>query len=172
MLFILRLKKYVNLHKYKNIKTMKKAKVLFLSAIIVGFLITSCNTKTEIKIDPKMGDTLVKQLWSNISANDTTALNLFMAKGFQSVHEDGTINKEQELKLISGLAITSYTINDLVCTQEGNVIITSYMVSVEETIEGERLSKEPAARMSVFVYNEGKWQWLAHANLKPLAKSN
>ncbi len=147
---------------------MKRVKILFLSAVIAGLFITSCNTRTEIKIDPQMGNSLVKQLWDQLSSKDTAAINLFMAKSFQAVHEDGANDKQKEIKLISGLAITTYKINDIISTQNDNVIITTYMVSVEETIEGERLSKTPAARMSVFVKNEGKWQWLAHANLKPL----
>jgi len=149
---------------------MKRVKVFFISTVIAGLFITSCNTKTEIKIDPQMGNTLVKQLWDQLSSKDTAAIDLFMAKDFQSVHEYGANDKQKEIMLISGLAITNYKINDLVSTQNGNVIITTYMVSVEETIEGERLSKTPAARMSVFVKNEDKWQWLAHANLKPIVK--
>ncbi|MFC2117421.1 nuclear transport factor 2 family protein [Bacteroidota bacterium] len=147
---------------------MSRVKGLFLSAIIAGIFITSCNTRTEMVMEPQMGETLVKQLWDDLSRADTAAISLFMANGFQSVHGDGAINNEQEIQLISGLSINSYSINDLICTQNGNVIITTYMVSVEETIEGIRLSKAPAARMSVFVKNDGKWQFLAHANLKPL----
>lgn len=147
---------------------MKRATVFALSAVIAGIFMISCNSKTEIKMDPQMGDQLVKELWDNLAANNTEAINVSTADGFQAVHEDGAITKDAELELISGLAIDSYTIDNLISTQTDNVIVTTYVVSVEETIEGERLSKKPAARMSVFVNKDGKWLWLAHANLKPL----
>ncbi len=150
---------------------MKKISTVLLITIIGGLFIISCRSKTETTTDPQLGNTLVKQLWDNLVANDTATLNLTMADGFQSVHEDGANNKAEELELISGLAITNYTIDNLISTQDGDVLITTYMVSVEETIEGERLSKKPAARMTVFVKNDGNWQWIAHANLKPLEET-
>lgn len=163
---------------------MKKT-LLFLSmAICAGLLTVSCNqpaeekaeatdeTATEVQaentVDPELGKNLVNQLWEAILAADTTKLDAFMAEGFQSVHENGAIGKAAELALISGLSIDTYTLSELNITQDENVIIATYMVSVEETIEGERLNKDPAARMSVFVKKEGDWKFLAHANLKPL----
>ena len=41
-------------------------------------------------------------------------------------------------------------------------------VSVEETIEGKRLSTKPAARLTIFLKTDSGWQWIAHANLNPL----
>lgn len=163
---------------------MKKT-LLFLSMAICAVLLTvSCNqpaeekaestdeTATEVQaettVDPELGKNLVNQLWEAILAEDTTSLDAFMAEDFQSVHEDGAIGKAAELALISGLSIDTYTISELKVSQDENVIIATYMVSVEETIEGERLSKDPAARMSVFVKEEGEWKFMAHANLKPL----
>ena len=53
-------------------------------------------------------------------------------------------------------------------TQVGPAIIVSYFVSVEETIEGKRLSSKPAARLTIFLKTDSGWQWIAHANLNPL----
>ncbi|MCF8358746.1 MAG: nuclear transport factor 2 family protein [Prolixibacteraceae bacterium] len=150
---------------------MKKISTFLLITIIGGLFIISCSSKNEIITDPQQGNSLVNELWDNLVASDTAALNLMMADEFQSVHQDGANNKTEELKLISGLSITNYTIDNLISTQDGDVLITTYMVSVEETIEGERLSKKPAARMTVFKNNDGQWQWIAHANLKPLEET-
>ena len=41
-------------------------------------------------------------------------------------------------------------------------------VSVEETIEGKRLSSKPDTRLTIFLKTDSGWQWIAHANLNPL----
>lgn len=145
-------------------KRVKLTHVLMFNAIFAALFLLSCNTTPEP--EKNIGDRLVKQIWDNFLNNDTTATEKFMASGFQAVHDDGAIDKKQELKLVAGLNISNYTISDLNVTQSGNVIIATYRVAVEETIEGRRLSKNPAVRMSVFVEEGTQWQWLAHANLK------
>lgn len=138
------------------------------AAVIFGALaLWSCNPVSESP-DSGTGEKLVNQLWDYFLKKDTAALAVFIAEDFQSVHENGSGNKEQELELVKGLGIHSYNISDLRVTSKENVIVATYMVSVEETIDGLRLSKEPAARMSVFVKDGQDWKWLAHANLKPL----
>ncbi len=147
---------------------MKKITILSFSLfLIASFLMFSCGSeKKEIK--EQSGEELVNQLWTYLQNSDTTAADSFMLESFQVIHEDGASNKEQELQLIAGLNIDTYNITNLICTQNKNVIVATYIVSVEETINGERLSKAPAARMSVFMEDEGTWKWISHANLKPL----
>jgi len=84
------------------------------------------------------------------------------------VHDDGARNREQEIELLKGLNIGEYTLSNFEVTQNGPVIIATYFVSVEETIEGKRLSTKPAPRLSVFLKTDSGWQWTAHANLNPL----
>jgi hypothetical protein len=147
---------------------MKRVTFFSISLLLaVSVFIFSCESgKKEIK--EQSGEELVNQLWTILQESDTEAADSFIAEGFQAVHENGAKNKEQEIQLISELNIHSYTITNLVATQHDNVIVATYMVSVEETVEGERLSKSPAARMSVFVEVDGIWKWISHANLKPL----
>jgi len=91
-----------------------------------------------------------------------------MAKGFQSVHQYGSNSREQEIKLIEGLKLGQYTLSNIKITRDGPVIVATYFVSVEETIKGERLPKNPAARLSVFLKTDSGWKWISHANLEPL----
>ncbi|NQV03357.1 MAG: hypothetical protein HQ542_11970 [Bacteroidia bacterium] len=73
------------------------------------------------------------------------------------------------LVLLLGLAIADYEITDLkITSSDEGLIIATYFITVAETIQGERLSKEPAPRMTIFVKDDGTWKWIAHANLKPL----
>ncbi|HNQ66909.1 MAG TPA: nuclear transport factor 2 family protein [Bacteroidales bacterium] len=147
---------------------MKRVTFFSISLLLaMSVFIFSCESgKKEVK--EQSGEELVNQLWNILQESDVEAAESFMAEGFQAVHEDGANNKEQEIQLISELNIHSYTITNLVTTQHDKVIVATYMVSVEETVEGERLSKSPAARMSVFVEVDGTWKWISHANLKPL----
>jgi len=60
------------------------------------------------------------------------------------------------------------SLSDIKITRNGPVIIATYSVSVAETIEGKRLTHRPAPRLIVFLKTAHGWQWIAHANLKPL----
>lgn len=90
------------------------------------------------------------------------------AEGFQSVHQYGSNTREQEIKLIKTLNLGEYTLSDIEITQNGPVIVATYLVSVAETIKGTRLSQKPSTRLSVFLKTDSGWKWIAHANLKLL----
>jgi len=70
--------------------------------------------------------------------------------------------------VVKGLKLGEYTLSDIKITQDGPVIVATYFVSVEETINGKRLSKKPAARISVFLKTDNEWKWITHANLNIL----
>jgi len=55
-----------------------------------------------------------------------------------------------------------------VITRNGPVIVATYKVSVAEVIQGKKLDKKPAPRMSVFAETAQGWVWIAHANLKAM----
>ncbi len=114
------------------------------------------------------GEKLVRQLFSDMKAKNTAALEKWLAPGFQSVHEDGARNREEEMKLLKGLNLSDYTLSNFKVTQNGRVLIVTYDFSGEETIGGKRLSKRPAHRLSIFLKTDSGWQWLAHANLNPM----
>ena len=113
-----------------------------------------------------LGETLVRQLWTDMKETDMKAINETISEGFQAVHQYGTNNRQQEIELISKLRLGDYTLSDIKITQNGPLIIATYFVSVNETIKGKRLSKKPAPRLSVFLKVKDGWQWIAHANLK------
>ncbi|HKJ84381.1 MAG TPA: nuclear transport factor 2 family protein [Mariprofundaceae bacterium] len=118
--------------------------------------------------DAALGERLVRQLWANMKKPDMTAIENTAAAGFQAVHQFGANDRAQEIRLIRGLDLGHYSLNDIKITRNGPVIIATYTVSVAETIEGKRLMNQPAPRLSVFLKTAHGWQWIAHANLKPL----
>lgn len=125
----------------------------------------TCRPACREEVD---GIKLVNDLWVAMKDADVAAVEGMIADGFQAVHSDGANDREGELELIRNLALGDYTLTDLRITRQGPALIATYHVSVEETIEGRRLSSKPAARMSVFVRTPDGWKWLAHANLKSL----
>ncbi|MBL7074684.1 nuclear transport factor 2 family protein [candidate division KSB1 bacterium] len=147
---------------------MNTLKSVLLLAFAFLFVSQVRLTAEQSAPEPTLGEKLVRQLWADMKARNLAALEKKIAPGFQSVHEDGARNREQQIELLRGLNIGEYTLSNFEVTQNGPVIIATYFVSVEETIEGKRLSTKPAPRLSVFLKTDSGWQWIAHANLNPL----
>ena len=142
----------------------------FVPVLIFAFLTINQVALAEQKPSSSLvqGEKLVHKFWADIKTGDIAAIEKYMAKGFQSVHQDGTRTREQEIELIKGLYLGEYTLSNFKVTQNGPVILATYLVSVKETINGKRLSSEPAPRLSIFLKKDDGWKWIAHANLKSL----
>jgi len=147
---------------------MKVLKLILILTITVLFASQTVLADQEVVTEKCLGEKLLLQLWSDMEKPDMEAIEKTISKGFQSVHQYGASNYEQEIELIKGLKLGEYTLTDIKITQDGPVIVATYFVSVEETIKGKVLSKQPAPRMSVFLQTDSGWKWIAHANLKPL----
>lgn len=146
-------------------------KFLRLTLIIVLTLVSTTLTavaKEEVATEAGLGEKLVHQLWADMQKPDIEGIEKTIAEGFQSVHQFGSSNREEEIELIKGLKLGNYKLSDMKITQNESVIVATYFVSVEETIMGKRLLKKPEPRLSVFVKTDSGWKWIAHANLKPL----
>jgi len=146
-------------------RTLKLFFVLAFSLLLLGQFVLA-DEKPEL--ESTLGENLVRQLWVDMKKPDMEMIKKKIAEGFQSVHQYGANNREQEIELIKGLKLGEYSLSNFQITQNGPVIVATYFVSVEETINGKRLSKKPAPRLSVFLKTDSGWQWIAHANLKPL----
>lgn len=144
-------------------------KQLALTTIFASILSISATAGESASSYAGEGAKLVRQIWSDMKNNDLQALEKMMGAGFQSAHEDGKVrSKREELKLISKLKLSSYKLRRIKVSLEGPVLIVSYTVQVEETIDKERLSKKPALRMSIFLKTRKGWKWIAHNNFKAI----
>lgn len=115
-----------------------------------------------------LGERLERELWNDMKSQNMQAIESKIAKGFLSVHDDGTRDRDEEIRLLRALNLGDYTLKDFKVTREGPTIMVTYMICVEETIEGKRLSKAPSPRSSVWLMTENGWQWITHANLNPV----
>jgi hypothetical protein len=106
------------------------------------------------------GEELARQLWADISKGDSPSIERWFAEEFQSIHQDGAKNRDQELEIIKNLNLGEYKLSNFTVTQEGPALIVTYLVSAEE---GQRLP-----RLSVFLSTDTGWKLIAHASPKPV----
>jgi hypothetical protein len=114
------------------------------------------------------GEKMEKQMWEDIKAKNWKAVESKIADGFQSVHPDGARDSADEISLIKNLKVGQVEFNDFRSTMNGDNIVVTYMISVQETIDLEQLPTKPAPRLSVWRKGSGGWQWICHANLNPI----
>jgi len=149
---------------------MNSLKLALIITLTFVFTTLPVLADQEVATEKGLGEKLLHQLWADMKKSDMEVIEKTIAKGFQSVHQYGSSNREQEIGLIKGLKLGKYTLSKIEITRNGPVIVATYFVSVEETIKGMRLLKEPAPRLSVFLKTDDGWKWIAHANLRPLKK--
>jgi len=146
-------------------KTLRMLVVLTVTVLIAFGTVWAADAGSD---DKNLGEKLVKQLWSELKANAVAAGEKWLAKGFQSAHDDGGRDLAQQMKLLEKLKLGNYKLTDIKITRNGPVIVATYFVSVTETIDGKKLNSTPAARLTVFLKTDKGWKWQAHANLKAL----
>lgn len=139
----------------------------WLLSLMTVFTLT-LSTAAATESDAALGERLLREVWQAMKTSDMQTLENTLAPGFQSVHQYGASDRGDELALIRDLELGDYTLSDIRVTRNGPVIVATYAVTVAETLQGKRLERRPAPRMSVFVKTEQGWQWMAHANLNPV----
>lgn len=138
------------------------------SSLFVALLIVVASIAGSLSAQTVDAEKLERQMWADMKAGNWAALDARLAPAFQSVHPDRARGKAEELALMKGLKLGDYTLAGFKVTRNSNQIIVTYSVSVAETIDGKRTTTAPAMRQSVWARNGKRWQWIAHANLKPL----
>ena len=114
------------------------------------------------------GENLYRQFLSAIAGQNWSAVEAMIAPSFQSVHSDGTRDRIAELALLKGVNLGTYTLHDFKVTKADNHLVVTSWISIEETIDGERLSTKSAPRLSVWDKTPTGWQMIALANLNPV----
>jgi hypothetical protein len=114
------------------------------------------------------GEKMEKQMWEDIKAKNWNAVESKIADTFQSVHPDGARDRANEISLIKNLKVGQVEFNDFRSTMNGDNVVVTYMVSVQETIDLEQLRTKPTPRLSVWRKGAAGWQWICHANLNPI----
>jgi hypothetical protein len=103
------------------------------------------------------------------TAGDATALERFLDPAFLIQRSDGTfLTKAQYLTRPS--KIDAFQVSDVRGTRTGNVRVIRYTLVATIAIDGKEISQEPAPRLSTFVWRDGAWRLLMHANYAAIPK--
>jgi hypothetical protein len=137
-------------------------------AVILGIVIVAaCGQASGQSVGQNaIGEKLVHDLWDLLKTGDMVKIEKMMASGFQAVHQDGARDRKQEIRLLKKLKLGKYQLSKIRATRNGPVVVVSYFVEAEETIDGKQLKGKAEPRLSVFVKTDAGWQWIAHANLR------
>jgi hypothetical protein len=114
------------------------------------------------------GENLYRQFLSAIAGQNWSAVEAMISPSFQSVHSDGARDQVAEIALIKGIDLGTYTLHDFKVTKANNHLVVTCWISIEETIDGERLSTKSSSRLSVWDKTANGWQLIALANLNPV----
>jgi hypothetical protein len=102
-------------------------------------------------------------------AGDATALQRFLAPGFLIQRSDGTyLTKEQYLTRPS--KIDAFQVSDIHGTRTEKVRVIRYTLQATIEIDGKEVPQDPAPRISTFVWRDGAWRLIMHANMAALPK--
>ena len=146
-----------------------------LSLGVYALAVTSClalsavclRAQSETPIAAE-GEKMERQRWADFKAKNWKEVESKIADGFQSVHPDGARNRAGEISLIEKLNLGEVSFSNFKSTTNGDNIVVTYMIAVQETIDGKQLSRKPAPRLSVWKKGTSGWQWICHANLNPI----
>ena len=117
------------------------------------------------------GEKLIIELFEKFRKQQWDDIDAFIHPAFQSVHQDGSRNKEEEIATLKGLHMGEYYLSNFKVTQDPSLMVVTYTVRVQECIDGKHTLTKPSQRLSVFVKLKDGWRWLAHANFIPIEEA-
>jgi hypothetical protein len=146
---------------------------LSICAVSVGLLLLSSAVCLRAQETPSPagaaeGEKMERQMWADFKAKEWKAVESKIAEGFQSIHPDGARDRAGEIKLIENLNLGEFTLSNFKSTVNGDNIVVTYMIAVQETIDQKRLLPKTTPRLSVWKKGTHGWQWICHANLNPI----
>lgn len=147
--------------------------LLLILAVTALLLVAACqplrNTGAPALANPaQTGQQLVETYMSLLAHHDVNGLQNFLSDEFLRQGADGTFaTKEQYLNNLP--QISNYTITDVTANQAGDALVVRWLFTVQETVSGTALQTQPAPRLATFVWTNGAWKLLSHANFNPPA---
>jgi hypothetical protein len=137
-------------------------------SLILSAVCLRAQSDTPTATGSSEGEKMERQMWADMKAKDRKVVESKIAEGFQSVHPDGARDRSAEISLIENLNLGEFVLSNFKSTANGDNIVVTYMIAVQETIDGKQLPGKPAPRLSVWKKGTSGWQWICHANLNPI----
>jgi hypothetical protein len=145
-----------------------------LLVVAVGVL-TSCSDDSSGDHAPRLaapddtGRELATEFLTILQDADLDALDAFLADGFQLQRTDGTGATKDEY-LQDPAQVNEFTIGPaVVAVQQDDVLTVRWTVTVDSVINGQQAGRTEAPRLSTYVWVDGRWRLLSHANFNALS---
>ena len=151
----------------------KLSTLVLAAALVFGIACGGSDGETAATLDnpDKTGGELVNQYVTLLKNKDVDGLRAFISDAFIIQRADGS-NDEKAAYLQNIPEIGEYTITDVTALQANDALIVRWFLTVDEVINGQRYSGEPAPRLSTFVYDDGSWRLSSHANFNAPPAAN
>jgi len=138
-------------------------------AVIVSLIVSAACIRAQSESPATTeGEKMERQMWADFKAKDWKVVESKIAEGFQSIHPDGARDRAGEISLIENLNLGEIALSNFKTTGNGDNIVVTYMIAVQERIDQKQLPTTPTARLSVWKKGTHGWQWICHANLNPM----
>ncbi|WP_421725795.1 nuclear transport factor 2 family protein [Bauldia sp.] len=110
----------------------------------------------------------ITNFWGAVMSNDENAVAAAIAPEFQIQRANGdrfdaATYPTSQLPIIAEMPV----IEDLIVTGDGDVVVTTYKINVNETLDGQ-VVQAFAPRMTVFRKDGDDWLVVAHSNFAPI----
>lgn len=109
------------------------------------------------------GDELVNEFFALVAEKDTAGLDELLSDAFVVLRANGTSSTKDDY-LPDLPDVGEYQTSNVTAAQDGESLVVAYDLTVVETIEGEPFETDPAPRLSTFVWDDGAWRLVSHAN--------
>ena len=145
---------------------MRKVVVAVFVAVVA---LTGCSTvqpsSAPSLADPNTtGRELSTQFLTLLKSGDSAGLEAFLAPAFQIQRADGSGETKSEY-LADPASITSFELGpELTAVQDGSLLTVRWQLATNETINGEKLATGMSPRLSTYVWSNGAWRMVSHAN--------
>jgi hypothetical protein len=129
------------------------------------------SSEPPVLADPNAtGRKLAQQFITILKNKDQAALADFLAAAFQIQRADGSGATRPEY-LQADIKISSFELGpDVLAIQEGGTLTVRWSLQIDEILNGQSTGKKLAPRLSTFIWENGAWRLLSHANFNPPVK--
>ena len=122
--------------------------------------------------DPSVtGRELVTEFMSILQRADVEALDGFLAEGFVVQRADGSTATRDEY-LAAPIAVSAFELGpEVLGTQNDDVMVVRWSVTASEATADGTFGTEVAPRLSTFVWRDGTWKMISHANFNTIPEA-
>lgn len=151
---------------YCRVLTAKLVPLLLAASIMLG---VACGDDSDGESAAKLedpnqtGTELVTKYITLVKDQDVSGLQSFISEAFIIQRANGS-HSEKAAYLENLPEIGEFTVTEVSALQADNTLVVRWFLAIEEVIDGQPFSGEPAPRLSTFLYQDGEWRLASHAN--------